>query len=173
MAPSYAGEARSKAHYEVQDLATIKAMGQLVELLVAQDSFLFLWVPNPILPMGFDVLAAWGFEYKTIGFVWIKTNRGDGRPFFGTGYYTKSNSEPCLLGIRGKMRPVCNRVSSVLIHPRMEHSKKPPVVRDRIVQLYGATSRIELFAREAAHGWDAHGNEIENAVHIETLTCQT
>jgi N6-adenosine-specific RNA methylase IME4 len=41
------------------------------------------------------------------------------------------------------------------------HSKKPDCVRDRIVELCGDVPRIELFAREAAHGWEALGNEID------------
>ena len=41
------------------------------------------------------------------------------------------------------------------------HSKKPDVVKDRIVELCGDVPRIELFARQATEGWDVWGNEVE------------
>lgn len=50
-------------------------------------------------------------------------------------------------------------MSSVLIEPRQEHSKKPNIVRNKIVQLCGDLPRIELFAREKIHGWDSWGND--------------
>jgi len=45
-----------------------------------------------------DVIKAWGFEYKTVGFTWVKTNPKNNKPFFGVGWYTKSNAEVCLIG---------------------------------------------------------------------------
>jgi N6-adenosine-specific RNA methylase IME4 len=50
-------------------------------------------------------------------------------------------------------------VSSAIIAPVGKHSAKPPIVRDKIVQLVGDVPRIELFARQACEGWDAWGNE--------------
>ncbi len=41
-----------------------------------------------------------------------------------------------------------------------EHSKKPDVVRERIVELFGDLPRVELFARQQIEGWDSFGNEI-------------
>jgi N6-adenosine-specific RNA methylase IME4 len=65
-----------------------------------------------------------------------------------------------LIGVKGKVKPVSNSVSSVLIEPRQEHSKKPDIVRNKIVQLCGDIPRIELFARQKTEGWDAWGNEV-------------
>ena len=130
------------------------------------NSVLFLWSTMPRLPDALEVMSSWGFEYKTVGFSWLKTNK-DGSPWFGIGYYTKSNLELCLLGVRGKMKPVSNHVSQVILEPRGRHSQKPVIVRDKIVELFGDLDRIELFAREQADGWDAWGNEIENPItHI-------
>ena len=129
--------------------------------ITAENSALFLWATFPNLEESLKVMKAWGFEYKTLGFSWIKTNKKNGKPFFGIGYYTKSNCEVCLLGIKGKLKPISNKVSSVIISPRKEHSKKPIEVRERIVELFGDLPRIELFARESAEGWDSWGNEIE------------
>lgn len=66
----------------------------------------------------------------------------------------------CLIGIKGKMTPISNKVSSCVISPRREHSRKPDEVRERIVELFGDIPRIELFARKQADGWDCWGNEV-------------
>ena len=120
---------------------------------------LVLWVTFPHLPDGMTVMKSWGFRYITVAFNWFKTNKS-GTPFFGVGYYTKSNSEIALLGIKGKMKPVSNYVSQVIISPREKHSKKPDIVRDKIVELFGDLPRIELFARSKTPGWDVWGNEV-------------
>jgi N6-adenosine-specific RNA methylase IME4 len=48
-------------------------------------------------------------------------------------------------------------VRSTIFAPREEHSKKPDVVRDKIVELFGDLPRIELFARQETPGWDVWG----------------
>ena len=137
-----------------------------VKHIAGPNSALFLWTTWPHISSALRVMEAWGFTYKTCAFDWMKSN-GKGNPWFGVGYYAKSNTEPCLLGIRGKMKPVNNSVSMAVYepHPRANgkilHSRKPATVRDRIVQLFGDVPRIELFARERAEGWDSWGNELE------------
>lgn len=82
------------------------------------------------------------------------------KPKFGIGYYTKSNVELCLLGVKGQMAPESNFVSQVVLAPLQEHSRKPDVVADRIVELFGDLPRVELFARRTKFGWFPVGNEI-------------
>jgi N6-adenosine-specific RNA methylase IME4 len=88
---------------------------------------------------------------------------------FGIGFYTKSNCEVCLIATKGKPKIIDNSVSSVIIAPRDEHSKKPAVVREKIVQLCGDLPRVELFARMPAPGWDVIGNEIDGKSIQEVL----
>ena len=121
---------------------------------------LILWATFPRLPEAMDVMKAWGFRYVTVAFNWFKTNK-KGSPFFGVGYYTKSNSEIALLGIKGKMKPISNFVSQVVVSEKQEHSKKPEIVRKKITELFGDIPRIELFAREKTDGWDVWGNEVD------------
>ena len=64
------------------------------------------------------------------------------------------------MGIRGKVKPVSNKVSSIVMSQREQHSKKPDCVREKIVELCGDLPRIELFAREKTPGWDVWGNEV-------------
>lgn len=133
-----------------------------VKDIIDSDCMLFLWVTFPRLKEGLDVMEAWGFQYKTLGFSWIKTNPKNGKPFFGIGYYTKSNCEVCLLGVKGKPIKVSNSVSSVVLSPKLRHSEKPSIIREHIVRLCGDIPRVELFARSKTIGWDTWGNELEN-----------
>ena len=145
-------------HYNVMKIDSIKKIP--VNKITADNCMLFLWVTFPYLQEGLDLMKTWGFKYKTLGFSWIKTNKSNGKPFFGIGYYTKSNCEVCLIGVKGKPIKQSNSVSSVIISPREEHSKKPDEVRDKIVELCGDIPRIELFARQSVDGWDCWGNEV-------------
>lgn len=145
-------------HYETMTTNDICKLP--IKELAEDNCALCLWVTFPRLLDGLKVIKEWGFEYKTVLFNWVKTNKNNNNPFFGIGYYTKSNSEVCLLGIKGKMKPVSNKVSSIIISPKEEHSKKPNEARERIVKLFGDLSRIELFARNRWLGWDVWGNEV-------------
>ena len=101
-----------------------------------------------------------------MGFSWIKLNKKNGKPFFGIGYYTKSNCECCLIGVKGKHIVASNFVSSVVMSPREQHSKKPDIIREKIVELCGNIPRIELFARERHDKWDSWGDD--QNLNIET-----
>lgn len=147
-------------HY---DTMTVDELCNLnVQNICEDSSVLFMWATFPRLKEAIKVGEAWGFTYKTLGFSWIKTNKGNGKPFFGVGYYSRSNCEVCLLFTRGKvLKPVSNYVSSCVIAQRQRHSKKPEEVRKRIEQLYEGYSMVELFSREKVEGWDCVGNEID------------
>lgn len=121
---------------------------------------LFLWATFPRLEWALQVIKAWGFDYKTCAFNWTKLNKKNNKPAFGTGYYTRSNAEVCLLATRGKPIVESHAISSVVITPIEEHSKKPDVVPELIVELCGNIPRIELFARRQRDGWDCWGNEV-------------
>lgn len=138
--------------------------------LSQETSVLFLWATFPKIQEAFEVIKAWGFEYKTLGFSWLKTNK-DGSPFFGIGYYAKSNQEVCLLAVKGKAHSLVksNSVSSFVSAGRTKHSEKPQIFRDKIVELFGDLPRIELFARQRTDGWDCAGNEIDGKDIRETL----
>lgn len=147
------------AHYPTMTMKEIESLP--INKIASDNCALFLWTTFPFLDKQIQLFEKWGFEYKTLGFSWVKTNKNNGEPFFGVGYYAKSNVEVCLLGVKGKMKPISNLVSSCIISQREEHSKKPDEVRERIVSLFGDVPRIELFARQKADGWDCWGNEIE------------
>ncbi len=151
-------------HYDLMSMEEIKELP--IRELADENCVLFLWVTFPYLKEQIKLFEHWGFEYKTLGFSWLKQNPKNRKLFFGVGYYAKSNCEVCLMGIKGKMKPVSNEVSSAILSPREEHSKKPDEVRDRIVQLFGDIPRIELFARQKTPGWDVWGNEVESDIDL-------
>lgn len=124
----------------------------------------FLWATFPNIAEGIKVLEAWGFQYKTAAFVWVKKNRKNGGNFWGMGAYTRANAEVCLLGIspgfKARERVRSHKVHQIIEAPFEGHSKKPDETRRRIVELLGDVPRLEMFARQRAEGWDAWGNEV-------------
>jgi N6-adenosine-specific RNA methylase IME4 len=133
--------------------------------LAAPDCVLFLWTCWPMLADAWLCLKRWGFEYKTCAFAWT---RADNRQpdFFqdelpvqvGLGYWTRANSEPCLLATRGKPKRLNADVRQAIIAPRREHSRKPDGIHERIERLVGGPY-LELFARQSRPGWTTWGNE--------------
>lgn len=131
-----------------------------INKIADKDCVLFMWVTYPMLKEGLTVIEKWGFKYKTIGFQWIKQNKSGKGFFFGLGRWTRGNSECCLIAVKGKPKRISNRISQLVFSPLQEHSKKPDIVRENIVELIGDLPRIELFARQINDGWDCWGNEI-------------
>lgn len=167
------GTGRSaEQHYSVMRLSDIKALD--VPAISARDCALFLWAVDCMLPEALDVMAAWGFTFKTVAFTWLKQTPLSNW-HIGHGYWTRAGSEQCLLGTRGKpprgvypighpkAGAVNHAIRQVVIARRRQHSRKPDEVRTRIEQLVTGP-RLELFARECAPGWTAWGFEAEKFV---------
>lgn len=144
-------------HYKTMDLPGIIDLD--VGEVAAKDSALFLWAVDSMLPEALRVGAAWGFTFKTVAFTWAKTDLARERFHMGMGYWTRGNPEMCLLFTRGKPKRLSASVRQLVVAPRREHSRKPDVIRERIEDLVGGPY-LELFARQAAPGWQAWGNEV-------------
>ena len=152
-----AGARGAECKYPVMSIEEIKNLrvdGKFVRDITDKDSFLFLWVTFPQLEKAFEVIRAWGFTYKTLGFNWVKKNKKGGN-FIGMGWYTRSNAEVCLIATKGRVHILDHSISSIVESVPEKHSKKPIIVRDLIVRLCGRVPRIELFAREKTTGWYA------------------
>src|SRR5215469_4770610 len=170
---SHKGKGRSpEAYYDCMTLADIKALP--VAEWAADDCVLLLWATDPLLEKAFDVIRAWGFTYKTVGFYWVKLIKSspalmyDERSFFtGLGFWTRANPEPCLLATRGHPHRRRADVSKLIVSPRREHSRKPDEVYDRIEALCEGPY-LEMFARFARSGWDAWSEAGLTAGAIET-----
>lgn len=152
------GKGRSpENHYGCMTMADIKAMP--VADLSSPDCALFLWVTDPTLPIGLEVMAAWGFTYKTVAFTWAKRTRTDAKWHLGCGYWTRANPEMCLLGTKGKPTRLARDVRQLVVAPVREHSRKPDEIRECVERLV-AGPYLEMFARERRPGWDSWGNEV-------------
>ena len=145
-------------HYKTMDLEDIcnLPVGELAD----DNCILFMWVTFPMLDNFIDVLRCWGFEYSTVGFVWVKKNKKIDTPFTGLGAWTRSNAEICVIGRRGSIERIDAGISQIIFSEIEEHSKKPDIIRDKIVQLVGDLPRIELFARQKTKGWEVWGSEV-------------
>ena len=109
--------------YSQMDIEEIKQLP--VNEIAADDSVLVLWVTFPKLLEGIATMQSWGFEYRTMLFTWVKKYK-NGNNFIGMGYYSRSNTEICLLGKRGKGCKTINHGISCVVESIWEkHSKKP------------------------------------------------
>lgn len=144
--------------YNLMTIEAIKAYP--IAQMSKENCALFMWITTPKQKYMMEILDAWGFRFVNKAFCWVKVNKKDGKPRFGIGNYTKSNTEDCWLAVKGKMSVVSNYVSQVVMQPISEHSKKPDIVRDRIVELFGKLPRVEVFARKRHKGWDAIGDQL-------------
>lgn len=161
------GRANGRPVYDTMDTVEIASLD--IQSIAAKDCVLFMWATYPKLLDALLVIEAWGFEYKTCAFTWVKTNPSGKGWHFGLGYYTRGNPELCLLATKGKPKRVNNCVENLLIAPRGKHSAKPVEVRERIVQLMGNLPRIELFSREIPEDWVVAGNEVDGLDIRESL----
>jgi N6-adenosine-specific RNA methylase IME4 len=160
------GTGRSaESHYSTMAMADIAALP--VADLAAPDCVLFMWACWPSLPDALGIIEQWGFTYKTCGFDWMKARasqiemfRDDGDVQVGMGYWTRANTEPCLLATRGKPKRLNADVRQGILEPRRQHSRKPDCVHGRIERLV-AGPYLELFARAPREGWTVWGNQTD------------
>jgi len=144
-------------HYPVLSLADICRLP--VNTITEDNAVLLMWVCDPMLDQALEVINAWGFKYKTVGFTWAKTNRKKLGFFTGLGYWTRGNPEMCLLATKGKPKRIHMDVAQLVVAPRGKHSEKP-LLHESIERLVGGPY-IELFARKKTRkGWDFWGNEV-------------
>jgi N6-adenosine-specific RNA methylase IME4 len=142
-------------HYPTMSLHEICSLP--VRDIVTDDAILYMWATAPKLAECMQVIAAWGFDYRT-NFVWVKDK-------IGMGYHARSQHEILLVAKRGSIPPpaVADRVSSVVMAERAEHSAKPVVFYDMIESFYPTLPKIELFCRSPREGWAVWGNQSERA----------
>lgn len=163
------------AHYDCMPLDDMKALRDDILFATAPDAVLVMWACFPFLPQALDLMAAWGFQYKTGG-PWIKRTNG-GKPAFGTGYVLRSSAEVFLIGTVGapkiKNRSTRNLlltgdwpddisgIDSITIDAlRREHSRKPDDMYHLIENLFEGPY-LEMFARTRRPGWTAWGNQTD------------
>lgn len=142
-----------------KDIAALPVAG-----VAAGNAHLYLWVPNALVPEGFQAMEGWGFRYVS-NLVWAKRRKDGGPDGRGVGFYFRNVTELVLFGVRGSMRtlPPGRRQVNMIETRKREHSRKPD-------ELYGVIEScspgpwLELFARQARPGWTAWGDEAAEPV---------
>lgn len=138
--------------YPTLRLAELKNLE--VQSIAADNCLLFMWATSPHLVQAIELGTAWGFEYRTVAFVWNKMIHNPGK-------YTLSNCELVLVFKRGKIPSPrgARNIQQLISVPRGRHSEKPSEVATAINQMFPSQSKIELFAREQRDGWTVWGLE--------------
>lgn len=134
--------------------------------LAADNCALFFWVTAPKirsnyipLKIMFECFEAWGFDYKSKAFTWVKVSK-DGKARKLPGYYGASNTEDCYLAMRGKLQVFTKMVPQVIFATIGAHSRKPPEALARMVRMFGPWPRVELFATVQRPGWHSWGKAL-------------
>ena len=165
--PGWHGDAEK--HYNTMSKEQLLALR--VADIAAEDAVMWLWVVNPLLSQGAELLAAWGFQYKGL-VTWVKTTTTHPiRPAIGNGYWLRGATEHMMLGTRGKPKPLVKNQATWFMAPPGAHSAKPEAAF-AIAERYFDGPRIELFSRNLSplfpkrDGWDVWGNEVDSDVCI-------
>lgn len=143
--------------------------------LTDAPAHLYLWVPNALLPLGLEVMSAWGFEYKS-NLVWHKVRADGGPDGRGVGFYFRNVTELILFGVRGRnartLAPGRRQVNFLATRKR-EHSRKPDEQYE-IIEACSPGPYLELFARGAARrGWATWGDEAVPLIRAEPTEVPT
>lgn len=145
-------------HYPTMPLSELESLP--IQELSDTDCLLFMWAVSPKLDVAIELGKKWGFEYRTVAFVWDKQRTN-------YGFYTLSQCELCLVFKKGRIpKKAVNNVKQFLSEKVGEHSRKPSYVRDSLEQMFPEAKKIELFARQKTPGWDAWGNEVESDIEL-------
>lgn len=145
---------RVENHYRTMAFDEIVAEGTRIAERCAPDAVLLLWATAPMLSRALDVIAAWGFEYRTHA-IWDK-----GSP--GPGYWFRTQHELLLVAVKGDFpTPLPElRQGSVFRFPRGRHSAKPTEFYEVIERMFPKARKIEWWARSRRPGWAAYGDEV-------------
>ena len=144
-------DGRVEDEYELMDLEDIKNL----EVPAAENAVLYMWTTAPHARSAFEVIDAWGFEYKTQG-VWDKKHP------MGIGYWLGNEHELLYIATRGDYKPPnpSDKHGSIFKEKKGKHSEKPKCVRAYLEQAHPEAKKIELFSRNNRVGWDVWGNEV-------------
>ena len=143
-------------HYPTMSIQELKDLP--LKELTNKDSLIYMWVTSPFVAAGIEIAEYWGFEYKTVAFVWDKTI-----PLMGA--YTMGATEQVLVFKKkgGKIPQPrgARNIRQFISQKRREHSRKPDEIRTNIELMHPEQSKLEMFARTSPEGWDVWGNQTD------------
>lgn len=145
------------ANYQTLSLARLSKLP--VADWAADDCHLYLWTTNAFIFAAGELMAAWGFEYKT-KLTWMK-------PGIGMGMFFRNNTEDVLFGVRGRLPTLRKDMPTGYRWPRGRHSEKPAAFYDLVMKA-SPGPRLDVFARRQRFYWDAWGNEVSSPEGLPT-----
>jgi N6-adenosine-specific RNA methylase IME4 len=153
------------SHYPTMDIEELKNLKvdlgwgprRVKDLADPKGCALVIWMTAPKTAEGMELLKAWGFDFVTKAFLWVKKTK-TGKAHYGTGVYTRSSDEDAWLGKIGKITPKSKSVRREVVAPVRRHSQKPEDVYERIEELWDGPY-LELFSRSRRPGWCSWGND--------------
>jgi N6-adenosine-specific RNA methylase IME4 len=162
--------------YPCLNLEQLKMLKEPIDKMASKNCALLMWTTGPKIMEAGELIEHWGFDYKTVFNVWLKTTKND-LVVCGLGFYTRSCCEFLLLATRGNMKTkVMNRsISQIVIDPVGVHSEKPKKVSKIITDLFDCSDfkKVELFARDVKDGWYAWGNDPSVVGHTKNENTET
>lgn len=152
------GHAKSPhAHYSCMSMDELKALP--VGHLAQPDATMVMWSVFPMMPQALELMAHYGFQFKTGG-AWAKQSKTGQKIAFGTGYIYRGAAEFWIVGTVGEPRLKSKSVRNLIVAPVREHSRKPDQMHSDIERLWDGPY-VEIFGRQQRAGWDVWGNEAE------------
>jgi len=121
-----------------------------IKLPTTDDCVLWLWTTHKFMRHSFDIIDTWGFRDVSI-LTWKKDR-------IGLGSWLRSQSEFCIMCVKGS--PVVNlsNQSTVIEGKLREHSRKPDEFYSMVDSLCVGT-KLDYFSREQRNSWDTFGND--------------
>lgn len=138
---------RSASPYPEMSLDEIGA----IELPAADDCILWLWTTHKFMRYSFALLDSWGFRDVAI-LTWIKDR-------MGIGSWLRSQSEFCIMGVKGKPTINLTNQTTVINGPLREHSRKPDEFYSMVESLSPGGYKLDYFSRKERDGWVVFGND--------------
>jgi N6-adenosine-specific RNA methylase IME4/truncated hemoglobin YjbI len=139
---------RAANPYPEMSLEEIKA----IQLPANDNCVLFLWTTHKFMRYSFEILDIWGFREVAI-ITWVKDR-------IGLGSWLRSQSEFCIMAVKGNPKVNLTNQSTVVFGPLREHSRKPDEFY-ALVETLCPGRKLDYFAREKRPGWEVFGCETE------------
>lgn len=143
------------AHYDCMSMEELRAFP--VGHLAKPDCVMVMWGVFPMMPQAIELMAQYGFQYKTGG-AWAKQSPTGNKWAFGTGYIFRGAAEFYIVGTVGEPRIKSKSIRNLIVAPRREHSRKPEQIYADIEALWDGPY-LDIFGRAQRPGWDVWGNQ--------------
>ena len=154
----------AEKHYPLMRDKELLAMKEQINELSKDNCIMFMWVTMPRLDFWIELMKYRWFEYKTVWYTRVKTNK-DWSYRVNPWYYTASNIELCIIWIKWqnkwRFKPSKTMINQIVAEKIQEHSRKPDTVRNNINIMYPNLNKLEMFARTKTSWRDVWWNDVD------------